>query len=363
MKLLFIGFTKLKYMPYLKTLYDNLDKDSLEIGILYWNRNLKDEEKDYYNESKFFEFSYYQEDDVEKWKKVKSMIHFRHFAKQTIANFQPDRIIVMHSLPAFLIYDLLIIKYNGRFLYDFRDTTFEKISIFAKLEELLIKKSFITFISSDGFRKYFNSNLSDKMITTHNIQNDLPNKISNFSKQDTPIKIGYWGFIRNESLNKEIIDKVAADNRFELHYYGREQQIAINLKHHAKSIGAKNVFFHGEYSPSDRMKFLQTIGITHNIFDDTNMMLAMPNKYYDSLYYGIPQLCMSGSFMGHTATKANVGIELNPANEDFGDVVWEYYNNLNSEDFKADCKKELIRVETQQRKIKGYLQKLCEQSK
>jgi hypothetical protein len=115
------------------------------------------------------------------------------------------------------------------------------------------------------------------------------------------------GLVAYEEVNRELIAKIAADNRFELHYYGREQQVAINLKKYAVEIAAGNVFFHGEYKPQDRYVFVRRTDLIHNIYNDHNMMLAMGNKYYDAAIFRIPLLSIRGSFMAITLKRRILG--------------------------------------------------------
>ncbi|NLW71089.1 MAG: hypothetical protein GX061_08430 [Eubacteriaceae bacterium] len=142
----------------------------------------------------------------------------------------------------------------------------------------------------------------------------------------------------------EIIRKISADERFELHYYGREQQIAFNLKSYVKNNRVKNVFFHGEYRNEERYKFARKTDIIHNIYHDKNTMLAMGNKYYDGLLFYLPQLCMEGSYMGESCQKHDVGISLNPYKEGFTDRIYEYYKGIDTALFKSKCDEALSGV-------------------
>ena len=61
---------------------------------------------------------------------------------------------------------------------------------------------------------------------------DEKRKNGNFSPT---IRISFWGFIRHYEINLQLIDRVGTDSRFELHYYGREQDTALRLKNYAKN--------------------------------------------------------------------------------------------------------------------------------
>lgn len=158
------------------------------------------------------------------------------------------------------------------------------------------------------------------------------------------IRIAFWGFIRHEKINRELIKKISKDERFELHYYGREQQVALNLKQYTREINAKNIFFHGEYKPEDRYEFVRTTDIIHNVYNDANMMLAMGNKYYDAAIFYIPIMSMRGAFMADMAGKAGIGFDVDPYYHDFLNKLFEAYSSLNKKEFYNNCDKELERV-------------------
>ena len=46
MKILIIGFAKIKYMPYINFYLDNIDREKNDVHIIYWNRDLQEENLD-----------------------------------------------------------------------------------------------------------------------------------------------------------------------------------------------------------------------------------------------------------------------------------------------------------------------------
>lgn len=340
MKILVIGFTKIKYMPYMNFYLDNIDSNANDVHVLYWNRDLKEEDKSFLSGVTFHEFRCYQEDDVSRISKLRSFSKFRHFAIRTIKEGKFDFIVFLHSLTGVLIADELKRQYANRYIFDYRDSTYEGFLPFKQIVGMLVKHSYATFVSSDAFRRFLPESESAKIYTSHNLLMDSLNHRDDKRKYGIPskkIRIAFWGFIRHEGINREIIRKIAADTRFELHFYGREQQVARNLKAYTDEIGASNVFFHGEYKPEDRYKFILQTDIIHNIYFDSNTMLAMGNKYYDGIIFRIPQLCMVDSFMGKTITKKCIGLEVWPYDENFTDIVYTYYTNIDRNIFITSC--------------------------
>ena len=143
MKILIIGFAKLKIMPYLNLYLDNIDREVNKITVLYWNRDLVDEDVSKYKGINLCEFRRFQEDEVAKYKKVKSFIGYRRYAKRFLKE-RFDRVIVLHSLPGILLLDKLINKYSGKYILDYRDSTLEQFGLFRKALGHLIKHSSIT---------------------------------------------------------------------------------------------------------------------------------------------------------------------------------------------------------------------------
>lgn len=348
MKILIMGFAKIKYMPYLNMYLENCDSQKNDIHLLYWNRDLQEEDTSALKKVTLHEFRLYQEDDVSKSSKIGGFIKYRKAAKKLIREEKFDFIIVLHSLPGVVTVDILKKQFKNRFIFDYRDSTYEGFAPYKKIIGSLVENSYATFVSSDAFRVFLPENCSHKIYTSHNL---LTDSLSHRDERDIngieseKIRIAFWGFIRHEEVNREIIKKIGADERFELHYYGREQQTAGNLKHYVTEKGIGNVFFHGEYKPEDRYLFVRETDIIHNIYYDSNTRYAMGNKYYDSIIFRIPQLCFEGTFMAECSEKYGIGIGCNPYDEDFTEKIYSYYKDVAVTDsFKVACDNELSRV-------------------
>lgn len=365
MKILIMGFTKIKYMPYLKSYTENIDEISNEVHLLYWNRDLKEEDTSSFEGYTRHEFRCYQEDDVSKFTKLGSFIKFRKFATKILKNEKFDRIFILHSLTGVLIADELKKNYQSKYVFDYRDSTYESFPMFKKIVGDLVKGSYATFVSSDAFRIFLPKSQEYKIHTSHNILIDSLDHKDEKEKNgilSDKIRIAFWGFIRHEAINREIIKKIASDSRFELHYYGRMQKIALSLKKYTEELEAKNIFFHGEYKPKDRYEFVRKTDIIHNIYMDKNTMLAMGNKYYDGIIFGIPQLCMNGSFMGERVERCEVGIVVNPNRSSFLEEINNYYLNIEWNQFRKKCNEETLRVSFEYNKGIILVKKFLESS-
>lgn len=338
-KLLIIGFTKIAYMPYLNFYLQALEAIPAEIHVVTWRRDAEKDIKLQNVKIVVHEFSQEQKDEVAKISKVGSFIKYRIFVTDLLSKGCFDRVVVLHTLPAVLIADKLLREYRGRFILDYRDYTYESFTPFKNIVGKLAMASYATFVSSDAFRETLPK--LDKVYTSHNLLLDsLKHRcaVKEIGLAERPVRIAFWGFIRHEKINEKIIWRLGGDARFELHYYGREQQTAWNLKALVEQNHFSNIFFHGAYLPKDRYAFAAQADLIHNMYEnDAGTQKAMGNKYYDGIIFRIPQLCTVGSYMGKRVEEDGVGCALDPFEDGFVDQLVHYYQEYDRNQFEANC--------------------------
>lgn len=344
MKILLLGFAKIKYMPYMHFYLNQMDTRQHEVHLLYWNRDCVPEEQP--SNVICHEFLYSMEDDIPKRRKVSGFCRYREFAIRLLRQEKFDMIVVMHSLPGVLLHRYLRSNYRGKYIFDYRDETYEGFPPYRSVIHKLVSGAYATFVSSDGFRTLLPE--EKNIYTSHNVISDANvHRRESLFRENGPLRIAFWGYIRHEKLNRTLIQRISDDSRFELHFYGREQGIARNLKEYAAKIGAQNVFFHGAYEPGDQDGFADQTDLLHNIYandEKPNQKLAMTNKYYDGLVYRLPQLCMKESYMGCRIETDGLGLACDPEEHDFTDKVWEYYHSLDLSVFSCCCDERLNQV-------------------
>lgn len=338
MKILIIGFTKIKYMPYLTFYLNAIDFKTNDVTVLYWNRDINpDSELEPYIEK--IEFKKNLLDSEKKIKKVPAFIAFRRKAIKVINKGNYDRIIVLHTLPAILISDILLRSFKNRFILDYRDYTFEKNRIYKSIVGKLVKASCCCFVSSNAFRVYLPN--VDKIYTSHNLMiSTINNRPSKHSLSLDPIRIRYWGLIRYADTNIKIIEQIKNDPRFEFHFHGRLQGEAAIIQQYCQEHDVSNVFFHGEYKPEDRLSFAMETDLIQNAQDyDEITKNAVSNKFYDGPIFYIPQICTRNSYMGSCLEKYKIGLPIDIDSEDFATTIYKYLSELNTNDFAKKCDK------------------------
>lgn len=346
-KIALIGMTKIRYMPYMQMYLRQIDITKHDVHLIYWDRDASEDGKISESIQKHA-FRMDMVDSIPLKKKIPLLLKYRTFIKKTLKQIKPDKLIVMHSTPGVLIYDLLKGKYSKKYILDYRDVTYERNTLYGRIVKSIISNANCSFTSSDGFRVFFPKDVT--VYTSHNITLDEELDRSKYKarleRTEAPIRIAFWGLIRHLPLNKEIVQKLGGDSRFELHYYGRAQGAMLEFIQ-ASAKKYPNIFFHGTYNINERDDFALKTDLIHNIYDnsDKTMPLAMGNKYYDGPIYYIPQLLMNDSFMAQAAEEAGgIGLNCDPYSESFADDVYHYYMTLDKHNFAEKCDRELERI-------------------
>lgn len=341
MKILIIGFSKIKYMPYVNFYLDNIDLSKNEVHLIFWNKDRKDDvipKKDVF----LHEFSLMQCDAAPKFSKLGNFLKFRRFTLSVMKKFDFDRVIVFHSVPMLLFFDKLLTKYKNRYIFDYRDVTYERFLPFKKAVICAAKNARAVFLSSEAFYEIIPK--SEKTHIIHNLLFDSVSKRLEFEKKQEPVNISFWGFVRQSDFNLKIVKALKNDGRFVLNYYGASYDTSDALKGYCKKNGVKNVRFFGEYKPDERYEFAKNAALIHNMYQNDATKYAMGNKFYDGLVFRLPLVCTKGSFMGETAEKYGVGIALDPDDPDFADKIYNYYTSLDEKSFSENCDAALRKI-------------------
>lgn len=364
MKVLLLGFAKISYMPYMNFYLDELKKYDCDISVLYWDRDGK-KDSDLPDGIKKYKFLSYMEDSLPLRCKILKFIKYRRYAMKVIKNNKFDLLVVLHSTPGIVLYDVLRKRYRNKFILDYRDFTYENFKCYKYLIHKLVSSSIATFISSEAYRKFLPK--SDKIFNSHNIileslENREVRRLE--PREHQPIRIRFWGLLRYLELNMRLVDALGNDERFELHYHGREQDTAKKLKLYCQERGFQNIYFHGAYQPDERYEFASETDILHNIYENDKIMKnAMANKYYDGLIFYLPQICNQNSLMGQKIVKNKIGIAINSESTNLGDEIYEYYKSINWFDFEMNCNRTLEDIMKQYRMGMDIMQQIITKQK
>ena len=350
MKVALIGFSTKEYMPYFRFYKKILDELNAEYDYFTWNRyddNGKIEKNEY-------RFEYFCTEN--KFKKIVAFIKWKKWIKQILERNKYDKIIVLTTIPAFLLNNFLIKKYKNNYIFDYRDSTYERIPYYRKVVNVLIKNSKFSCISSKGFLDLLDD--SDKIYPIHNMSYDInQNQAIHIDFND--INIGYFGIFNYYDINKKIIDTLKNENNINLYYVGAS--IGENvLKKYVEKNDIKNVKFKPSYTDDVKRDLYKKYKINfvnaaygNNSFNATKLM---PNKLYDSLFYKIPIIVSKNTYLEKVVNKYNIGISVD---DDILYNISSYIKEFDYEKFSKNidqCLKDMLNEQILiVNKIKEYI--------
>lgn len=340
MKILLLGFTRIAHMPYMNDYVSLLSGDH-ELHLVSWNRSGTKDAEPPAGVAQAFVFDEGVEDESSLKEKLPSIYRYRRFAIRLIRRERYDRIVVLHSTPGIALLDFLERRYHGKYLLDYRDVSHENISFYRKLIARLSEGAGLVIASSPSYLQYL-PNRRPALIK-HNLllAEDRPEP----RRGGSPVRVRYWGMIRHLQANLALVDELGGDDRFELHYNGREEKVAAALKERVRDRGYGNVFFHGAYLPGEREAFAADTDLLHNVYEnDFATTGALGNKLYDGIQFRIPQLCTTGSAMGELVTEKGLGLAIDYSEPGFKELILKYLDAIDYPSFDAACERELAAV-------------------
>lgn len=321
----------LKYCPYLKKYEDIFDKNKTAYEVLFWNRSSIT-----YGSEKYIPYNKYSELKKNKILKVWDFLQFRSWVIRKLRERNYDKLIILSTLSGMILAEKLISTYSEKYIFDIRDYCYEKFLPFYMIEKSIVYHSAFTTISSEGFREFLPRKYP--YVLSHNIAecNSLPYRRL-MAEDKAKINVVWLGMVRYFEQQKEIICKLSRDGRFCLSFYGEGTELE-KFQSYVKENKLENVSFYGAYSNSDKELLLESADIINNCYAvNIETRYAVSNKFYDGIFYHIPQLVEPETFKAQLTEKYRVGIALNPKEEHFADKLYAYYMQINEREFNYAC--------------------------
>lgn len=324
----------IKNCPFLTKYTDEYKKNNIKFKVIYWNRNNKNR-KGVYRYGNFVEYADYQDVSIKKSKKMYGFIKYKIFLNREIEDC--DKLVFLTTLSAFLLLDKI---YKYKYIFDFRDPSFESNYIFKLIIEKIISHSFFTCISSIAFKQILP--LEDYLLAHNFRYEDIEqakfDKIK-FNKKSygSKLTITYIGAIREyEHIKKQMI-LFSKNPRFEVYYYGNGSDFDA-IKKYVDNCNFKNIHLMGEYDNCDKHIFLKEADIINNHYPMTNNYnICTSNKFYDSIIYKRPLLSNLGCIDDIESKKYGFGIALKLEDDKDLNYLYNWYFELNEKIFEENC--------------------------
>jgi len=349
MNFLIVAFHPRSMTPYAEQYENGIKKAGHEYDIIFWDRFSNAPLEKCGNEYIFHQICTLGGNRL---KKLYPFYLFRKTVKKIIRCGKYDKIIILNTMPGFLIHDILLRKYRDRYILDIRDYTYEKYRYYYVIVKKLIDNSFFTAISSRGFKKFLGEN--SKFIINHNISN-LKNCIEwpTLSLNRKPVRIGFVGAVRYFDENVALIESLKELSNFKLIFIGKALH-DCHLEEYCKKNEYQNVVFCGAFQNSEKPKLYNDIDIINSLYGNGSLEVrsALPNRLYDALIFKKPILTTKGTYLSEIVRKYKIGLVLDSSTTycktDYIKSITDYVNSFDATAFVKNANYLLEIVKSEQ---------------
>lgn len=318
-----VAVHNLHLMQFLYKYTEILDEAGIDYDVLYWNRDGVEYPDKFKGNA--IGFQYLTSNYCPKHKKIIGFLKCRSFFKKKIKENQYEKLILLTTQTAVALADVLLFRYKGKYIYDYRDITMEDHAVYKKMIQKLIQESYFTAVSSKGFLQKIGN--SRKILMSHNCRS-LVSKPRELVKPDV-LHITFWGMIRQVELQKKVCDFFGGDERFKIYYHGEGE--TEELIQYCKEKSYTNVCITGRYFLEEIPDFVTDTQILLNLYEnDKKQKLATTVKLYDGIRYQIPMIIARDSYMQEYIGEKSFAYYFS-FQEGEKENILEWYNNLSSE--------------------------------
>lgn len=331
-KICIIGTSNIKHISLISLYTRYFDKEGISYDIIYLDRYCIDEKT---NANHVYRYS--QLTPSGRLGKLKMFWRFRRYVKNILTKNDYAYVITWQTTGAYLFADILLRWYKNRFVINIRDYVIENNIVFRAILKKLVKKSYFTTISSDGFRSFLPK---AEYIKVNSVNEDLlENMYGRPLVKEGAIKIGFAGNCRYFRESFKLIDALANDNRFELWYCGTNSDV---LEDYALKRMINNVRTMPTFDPKDTIDIMSDFNIVNSAFgsDAMDNSTLMPIRLYTAIAIHRPILVNSNTQLAKEVTKGHIGYVI----EDYAtlaDDLYSYYLALETESFSRACEEYL----------------------
>lgn len=328
MKILIIGCFDYYFHPYVAKYSGYFEKNNIEYKFLYWNR----QESSRPTNNNFVAFECRTDSYTSVIKKIRGYLAYRKYVVQYIKKNNFDKCIVL-ATQTMVICKRIVFKYfKNAYVFDFRDETYEKYSLYRKMVENCIEKSDFTVISSPEFKSIFQNKFQNKFILCHNNKINYFSIKNNYHKQ-FPLRLTFWGMIRQYRYFYRLIDLFSNDSRFVVAFHG--EGYVKQLQQYVVDRGYWNIIITGHYEQQDISSFVRGTDILINAYSNNSTQYrALTVKLYDGIFYELPQIVQSNSFVDNFLSQRGCGkldlnfdfLDLNQKDLVLNEFIYKYYH-------------------------------------
>lgn len=338
--------------PYLKNYTNCLRELSMDYEIISWDRSGNTQIETEPNAKNHHIYRHPSKELRSPVYKVADFYRFSKFAKKIIRNQKYEKLVVLTTMSGIVILKELCNQYKKKFIFDYRDASFEFFRPFQTLLNKIVVNSSFTCISSKGFLEVLPKN--ENYIMAHNCSSFDTLRSNNI--KNSQVVVGYIGGLRESDYMKSLVDKFGNDERFKFIAHGGGENLE-ELKNY--SVDFKNVIFTGEYTESQKKELVKEMDvICYNYPGSFVNNLALANKLYDGLLYRKPLLGNIETYSGKLIKNNDVGISLDFGDTEYKEKLYNYYMDYDVQFFEKNCDSLLAEIKNEnnlyKKKIKDF---------
>ncbi len=342
--------------PYAKAYMQMLDGMDIKYDLIGWRRG---DAAEYEGENVYIYCGKTAKRFSTPIHKLLPTVKYRRFVKRLIRKKKYDMLIILTTQTAMILPDVLLGRYSGRYIFDYRDKSYEYIKLYRALVNAFARHSKETAVSSPWFAE----NLTDKKkyVTVHNFRDELLHLSKPQCKKksaEEKIVVGYIGVLRQYEYHRWLCDIFGGDGRFEFHTYGCGDD-EEKLEEYAKKY--KNVFVHGAYREDEKYEITDTFDMMcynypYSFVNDG----AVANKYYDSLILKKPMLVNPKTLVGRFIADEGMGVGITEEEQNIADRIYSWYRGFDPAEFSAVCDKYMEKYAQDNRRFVKVMSKALE---
>lgn len=291
-KLALIGLHNLHLMQFLYKYTDILDAHDIDYDVLYWDRDKDDSIKVKPFNGRKFAYRYRMSNYQPQYTKIRGFLGCVHYLGRIVRENRYDHIVLLTTQTALPLYVFSRTVRKSKFIYDYRDLTFENNSICKAIIKKMVSRSKFTAISSLGFKEVLGE--SSKYLMSHNVSKLTHENIAKTFSEN--LRLVFWGIIRQIEWNKKICDILGNVSGVTLTYHGEGEY--QEMKQYCSEKGYDNIQFTGRYTIDQIPSFVRNADVLLNLYEnDYKTRLTTAVKLYDGFRYSLPMLVSKGSYM------------------------------------------------------------------
>lgn len=351
MKIAVIGFNDFVSMPYMRFYKRLLDENGVGADYYCWDRSKNAPTKK--DESGIVTLGI--RCTGSRIRKFGAMLKWKKAVLKLLRREKYDRLIVLTTLPAYLLKGYLLRNYKGRYLIDIRDFTYDHIGFYRKAVGKLCRSSGGTFVSSEGFKRMLDD--PGEVIPIHNVDiTPAPYGLPDLNKKE--LTIGYVGLVKYYASNVHFLSQFKKSG-YRFCYYGIYAD--GRLQEYCRENHFENAEFYGRFSSEEKNQIYKDIDLVNCYFGKDNFSgqkMLLPNRLYDAVYSNRPVVTNGGSYLAECVRKYSLGLVISDENRMLEETQ-AYVQGFDADAYVKGVAKFRQLIESQQKTAAEKILRFC----